>query len=159
MTSMGAWVTIAAGVVGAAIALVGQQWGRRGENRTHVGELVLEQCAHLIALSEDFRYRAWEESVLGQEGRVASWDLSSHRLAKARAEILCRDAAFLVSADVQLGDGGVVDGEDGGAGKGPAGCFPAGPRCAWWRLGGQSDVTSAAAVRALDSSTMALRPA
>jgi hypothetical protein len=60
-------------------------------------------------------------------------------------------------ADAQLDDGGVVDGADAGAGKGPAGEFPAGPWCAWWRCGGQSAVTSAAAVRALDSSTMALR--
>ena len=69
------------------------------------------------------------------------------------------DARGPLSADAQLDDGGVVDGEDAGAGNGPAGGFPAGPWCAWWRLGGQSAVTSAAAVRALVSSTMALRPA
>jgi hypothetical protein len=62
-------------------------------------------------------------------------------------------------ADADLDDGGVVGGEDVGAGKGPAGGVPAGPWCACWRSGGQSDVTSAAAARALDSSTMALRPA
>src|ERR1017187_7500043 len=62
-----------------------------------------------------------------------------------------------LSADVQRDDGGVVGGEDAGVGKGPAGCVPAGPWCAWCRPGGQSDVTSVAAVRALDSSTMALR--
>ena len=64
---------------------------------------------------------------------------------------------WLVCADVQRDDGGVVGGEDAGVGKGPAGGVPAGPWCAWWRRGGQSAVTSAAAVRALDSSTMALR--
>ena len=62
-------------------------------------------------------------------------------------------------ADAHLDDGGVVGGEDVGAGEGPAGGVPAGPWCAWWRSGGQSAVTSAAAARALDSSTMALRPA
>ena len=64
-----------------------------------------------------------------------------------------------VCADIQRDDGGVIGGEDVGAGKGPAGWVPAGPWCSWWRLGGQSDVTSVAAVRALDSSTMALRVA
>jgi hypothetical protein len=63
----------------------------------------------------------------------------------------------LVCADAQRDDGGVIEREDVGARKGPAGGFPAGPWCAWWRLGGQSAVTSAAAARALDSSTMALR--
>jgi hypothetical protein len=67
------------------------------------------------------------------------------------------DGRGLVSADAQLDDDGVVDGEDAGAGKGPAGGVPAGLWCAWWRLGGQSAVTSAAAVRALVWSTMALR--
>ena len=70
-----------------------------------------------------------------------------------------RDVRGWVCADVQFDDGGVVDGEDVGAGKGPAGGVPAGPWCACWRSGGQSAVTSAAAARALDSSTMALRSA
>ena len=64
-----------------------------------------------------------------------------------------------LSADAQFDDGGVVDGEDEGGWKSPAGGVPAGLWCSWWRLGGQSAVTSAAAVRALVSSTMALRPA
>ena len=68
-------------------------------------------------------------------------------------------ARIEVCADIQRDDGGVIGGEDAGAGKGPAGWVPAGPWCSWWRLGGQSDVTSVAAVRALDSSTMALRVA
>jgi multicopper oxidase len=62
-------------------------------------------------------------------------------------------------ADVQFDDGGVIGGEDGEAWNGPAGGVPAGPWCAWWRFGGQSDVTSLTAMRALAWSTMALRPA
>jgi hypothetical protein len=61
--------------------------------------------------------------------------------------------------DVQRDDGGVVGSDDVGVWKGPAGCVPAGPWCSWWRLGGQSAVTSVAAARALVSSTMALRVA
>jgi hypothetical protein len=64
---------------------------------------------------------------------------------------------YRLSTDAQVDDGDVIDGEDAGAGKSPAGGVPAGLWCAWWRFGGQSAVTSAAAVRAADSSTMALR--
>jgi hypothetical protein len=77
-------------MAGAIIALAGQQWGTRRENRTRAGELLLEQCAQLIALSHDFRNRAWEETVLGQEGRVDGWDLSNHRLAMARSRSFAR---------------------------------------------------------------------
>ena len=72
----------------------------------------------------------------------------------ALSETACR-----VSADAQVDDGGVIGGEDIGAGKSPAGRVPAGLWCSGWRPGGQSAVTSAAAVRAADSLTMALRPA
>lgn len=90
---MTAWITLVAGLAGAMIALAGQQWGMRRVHRTRTGELLLEQCAQLIALSEDFRNRAWEETVLGQQGRVDAWDLSGHRLAMARVRILCQDSA------------------------------------------------------------------
>jgi hypothetical protein len=107
---MSAWVTLAAGVVGAAIALGGQQWGRRGEHRIQVGELLLEQCACIIALSTDFRNRAWEETVLGLKGRVDSWDLGSYRLARARIELLCKDGAVLSALE-----GLAASGQDYGA--------------------------------------------
>lgn len=89
------WVTLIAGLAGALIALAGQQWGTQRANKTRAGELLLEQCAQLIALSEDFRNRAWEETVLGQQGRVDAWDVSGHRLAMARVQILCQDPAVL----------------------------------------------------------------
>jgi len=92
---MDAWITLLAGIAGAVIALGGQQWGIWNSSRTRAGELLLEQCAQLIALSEDFRNRAWEETVLGQKGRVDGWDVAAHRLAMARARILCKDSAVL----------------------------------------------------------------
>lgn len=92
-----AWITLLAGIAGAVIALGGQQLGTWNANRTRAGELLLEQCAQLIALSEDFRNRAWEETVLGQQGRVDGWDGAAHRLAMARARILCKDAAVLAA--------------------------------------------------------------
>ena len=85
---MTAWLTLIAGVAGAVISLAGQQLGSWGANRTSAGELLLEQCAQLIALSEDFRTRAWEETVLGQRDRVDTWDIASHRLALAGADSL-----------------------------------------------------------------------
>jgi hypothetical protein len=83
---------------------------------------------------------------------LAGLDLLLHRIGWS-VQVPARQ----VSADIQLDDGGVIAGEDVDAWKGPAGGVPAGRWCAWWRLGGQSAVTSGAAVRAADSSTMALR--
>ena len=91
------WVTLLAGLAGGIIALAGQQWGTYRANRTRAGELLLEQCAQFIALSHDFRNRAWEETVLGQSGRVDAWDVSGHRLAMARIQILCRDPGVLAA--------------------------------------------------------------
>jgi hypothetical protein len=54
---------------------------------------------------------------------------------------------------------GVVAGGDVVDSGRPRRCVLAGPWCVCWRRGGQSDVTSATAARALSSPTMALRPA
>ena len=106
---MTAWVTLLAGLAGAVIALGGQQWGTYRANRTRAGELLLEQCAQIIALSQDFRNRAWEETVLGQSGRVDGWDLSSHRLAMARVQILCQDPGVLAAVK-EMQDSGTAYG-------------------------------------------------
>lgn len=92
---MNAWVTLLAAMVGAAIAVTGQWASRRGERISRRAELVLEQCAQLVALSDDFRNRLWEERVLGQTGRTPGWDLQSFSLAGARLRILCRDRVLL----------------------------------------------------------------
>ena len=60
---------------------------------------------------------------------------------------------------VQDDDVGVVAGDDVADAGRPRRGRPAGPWCACWRRGGQSDVTSATAAWALSWSTMALRPA
>lgn len=102
---MGAWVTLAAAVAGAAIAIVGQYVTRRGENGIRRAELVLEQCSQLVALSEDFRNRVWEERELGQSGRVDDWNLAAYRLAAARLRILCGDSRVLAALD-EMNDAG-----------------------------------------------------
>jgi hypothetical protein len=92
---MNVWVTLLATVAGAVIALAGQYILKRGEKRTRSGELLLEQCAQVIALSEDLRNRVWEEQELHAQGRVDAWDLGAHRIAAARVKILCQDPALL----------------------------------------------------------------
>ena len=96
---MGAWVTLAATVVGAAIALAGQNAVRHGEARMRFTDLLLEQCVQLNALDEDFRNRIWEEKELGLSGRVELWDLRGHRIATARLRVLCRDEHLLHALD------------------------------------------------------------
>jgi hypothetical protein len=102
---MEAWAVVVAAVAGAAIALFGQWTAKRGERRTRVGELLLEQCTLLIALNEDLRNRIWEERTLQQAGRVDGWDLGSARLAMARIGILCDDADVLAAVD-EIGTAG-----------------------------------------------------
>lgn len=107
---MEAWAVVVAAVAGAAIALLGQWVAQRGERRTRAGELLLEQCALVVALNEDFRNRLWEERTLQQAGRVDGWDLGAARLAYARIRILCDDADVLAALD-EIG----ITGKDLGA--------------------------------------------
>ncbi len=96
---MDAWIALAAGIVGAAIALVGQYVTRRTDRiSSHIDDVV-EQCSQFFALSEDFRNRFWEESQLKQEGRVDDWDIAAHRLVEARLRIVCDDEALLTAIE------------------------------------------------------------
>jgi hypothetical protein len=99
LLDMNAWVALAAGVVGAAIALVGQYVTRRSDRISSHIDVVVEQCAQFVALSEDFRNRFWEESQLRQAGRVDGWDIAAHRLAEARLKIVCDDEALLTAIE------------------------------------------------------------
>jgi hypothetical protein len=102
---MDAWATVVGTIAGAAIALAGQWAVVRGQRRTRVGELLLEQCARVVALNEDFRNRLWEERTLSRPGRVESWDLGAARLAAAQVRILCMDADVLAALS-ELGTAG-----------------------------------------------------
>lgn len=86
-------------VAGAAIALGGQFLTRRSEQRERLATVLLEQCAAMIALSEDFRNRVWEERNRLAEDAVAKWDLAGYRLAQARLRILCRDPDVLTAIE------------------------------------------------------------
>jgi hypothetical protein len=96
---MSAWVTLLAAAVGGVIAIAGQYVTKRNETATRRVELILEQCSQLVALSEDFHNRLWEEQVLGQPDRVAGWDVEGFRLAGARLRILCGDGDVLAALD------------------------------------------------------------
>jgi len=87
---MEAWIGLAGVIAGAAIALGGQYLTRRSEQRERLTTVLLEQCATVVALSEDFRNRVWEERNQLAENVVAKWDLAAYRLAEARLRILCR---------------------------------------------------------------------
>jgi hypothetical protein len=68
---------------------------RNSEARERFGTLLLEQYAQVVALSEDFRNRVWEERNNLNSDVVAQWDLPSFRLAEARVKILCRVPSVL----------------------------------------------------------------
>jgi hypothetical protein len=102
---MYAWVGLAGVIAGAIITLGGQYVTRRSELRERQKSLLLEQCALLVALSEDYRNRVWEERNAVAAGVVAAWDLGAYRLAQARLRILCREAGVLNAIEV-LGKAG-----------------------------------------------------
>jgi len=68
--------------------------------------LLLDQCAQLIALSEDYRNRVWEERRLDIKDAVSQWNIGEYRLAEARVKLLCNDKALL-AASVRLHATGV----------------------------------------------------
>jgi hypothetical protein len=54
----------------------------------------------LIALSEDFRNRVWEERQHVAVDVVAKWDIGTYRLAEARLKVLSQEPDFLKALEV-----------------------------------------------------------
>lgn len=104
-----AWVGVVGALAGAAIALIGQYFTGRAAQRERAATLLLDQCAQMVAMSEDYRNRIWEERRLGTADAVAGWKIADYRLAEARMRILCKDRpveeaiARLRRAGVELG--------------------------------------------------------
>jgi hypothetical protein len=96
---MGEWIGLIGVVAGALIALSGQYATRSADTQERTRTLLLEQFAVLIALSEDYRNRVWEERTQVAMGVVAAWDLGTYRLAEARLRVMCRDAVLLRALD------------------------------------------------------------
>ncbi len=79
---MAAWAGLVGVVVGALIAFAGQYVMGRGEKQERFDALLLEQFAVIIALSEDFRNRVWEERNHVASDVVGKWDLEAYRYEK-----------------------------------------------------------------------------
>jgi hypothetical protein len=91
---MATWVGLVGVLAGALIAFGGQYMMGRREREERNAALLLEQCAVLIALSEDFRNRVWEERHNVATDVVGQWDLGAYRLAEARLRVLSPDPGF-----------------------------------------------------------------
>jgi hypothetical protein len=102
---MDAWIGLVGALAGATIAWAAQYVTRRSEIRERQDTLLLEQCAIVVALSEDYRNRVWEERSKVAAGVVAAWDIGAYRLAQARLRILCREAGMLAALE-NLGKAG-----------------------------------------------------
>lgn len=116
---MQAWAGLVGVVAGAVLALLGQHFLRRSDARERLGLLLLEQCSFLIASSEDYRNRIWEERKSLSSTAVAEWDLGAYRLAQARLKVLCHDRAVrcalaeLQEAGIALGRSWRLTRQDG----------------------------------------------
>ena len=89
-----AWMGLLGVLAGAAIAIVGQRLSYRSESRDRLQTLVLERASQLVALSEDFRNRVWEERHGVSAETVVAWDLAAFRLAEATLRLLCPSPAM-----------------------------------------------------------------
>jgi hypothetical protein len=102
-----AWVGLVGAVVGGLLTLGGQQLTARSEaNRQHKSEL-LSNISTLVALSDDYRNRVWEERQALKDSAVANWDLTTFRLAQARLRVLLNDEDVLAAID-ELQDAGIA---------------------------------------------------
>jgi hypothetical protein len=86
-------------IAGALIAFGSQYLVSRTERQERNTGLLLEQCATVIALSEDQRNRIWEERQHVADDVVAKWDIGTYRLAEARLKILSREPDLLAALD------------------------------------------------------------
>lgn len=94
-TDMATWASLIGVIIGATITFIGQFVVQRIARRTDNVTLVLEQCALLVALNEDFRNRLWEEREGLSEKSVSKWAVGEFRLAEARLRILSGDSVLI----------------------------------------------------------------
>ncbi|WP_433761567.1 hypothetical protein [Nocardia sp. CA-135398] len=88
---MQGWFALVGVATGGLVAIVGQYVIRLEDRRNALVDLILEQCAQVIAVEEDIRNRVWEGRTLGLRGPVSEWPLAQYLLAEARLKVACRD--------------------------------------------------------------------
>lgn len=93
------WVGLIGVLAGALIAFGGQYLTGRTERQERSAAILLEQCAVLIASSEDFRGRVWEERNFPGSDAVGKWDGETYRLAEARLRLLSQESDFLAALE------------------------------------------------------------
>jgi hypothetical protein len=100
---MDAWAGLLGAVIGGLLTMAGQQLTtRRDVTYRRRRDELLASVSILIALSEDYRNRVWEERHGLSTTVVAEWDLTAYRLAHARLSVLLTDIdALLVLEQLQ----------------------------------------------------------
>lgn len=96
---MAAWIGLVGVVAGALIAFGGQYLARRTERQERNDALLLEQFALVIALSEDYRNRVWEEHNQVASNVVGKWDIGTYRLAEARLRVLSQEPKVVAALE------------------------------------------------------------
>jgi hypothetical protein len=96
---MAAWIGLVGVVTGALIAFGGQYLIGRTERQERNDTLLLEQFALVIALSEDYRNRVWEEYNHVASNVVGKWDIGTYRLAEARLRVLSQEPEVVAALE------------------------------------------------------------
>src|SRR5689334_18216730 len=88
LVDMEAWLGLGGALIGGLLTITGQYVLVR-INRAHERSKALVSCAaQLVALSEEYRDRLWEERRIGASDRLSEWRLSDYRKAEASLKIL-----------------------------------------------------------------------
>ena len=91
------WIGLVGVIAGALTAFGGQYLMRRTERQERYSALLLEQFALIIALSEDFQGRVWEERHQVASDVVGKRDWLTLRLAHARLRVLSHDPKVMAA--------------------------------------------------------------
>ncbi len=95
--------------MGALLGFFGQHLNRKFELLDRRGELLLEQAAIIVAMSEDFRNRVWAERNNLAADVVQAWDYGAYRLAEARVLLLCREPGVVAAINSLRKNGHALD--------------------------------------------------
>ena len=92
---MEAWIGLVGVLLGGLIGFVTQRISERSNRSIASLQALTEAVALVIALSEDYRNRVWEQRNELDSNAVAAWDLKESRLAQSRVRLLTSDTKLL----------------------------------------------------------------
>ncbi len=86
-------------VVGAVVAFAGQVFIRRREEKERWLTVLLEECANLYVLEQEFRGGIWLAYGEGDFERLRQWGRTDRRMSGTKLRLVCTDSELVDSAE------------------------------------------------------------